>query len=94
MDVTVQVLDGQVTDVDGTEMDRDGLRSLLGAEPTVEGLFTFLGEAEQKADQIDVEFDDATGVPQRIDIDYITNAIDDELSIEISGFRPGAPTAD
>jgi hypothetical protein len=40
-----------------------------------------------EAATIDAEYDPDTGVPTRVSIDWIANAIDDEISWEITAFR-------
>jgi hypothetical protein len=47
--------------------------------PTINGLFDVVAEAIEKADRLDVEYDPTRGYPTRIDIDYLKNAIDDEI---------------
>ncbi len=39
-----------------------------------------------KADSVRVTYDSALGYPTRIDVDNILSAVDDELSVEITGF--------
>ncbi|MGI9595018.1 MAG: DUF6174 domain-containing protein [Acidimicrobiales bacterium] len=54
---------------------------------TIPAMFDLI-ESAFEADQLQVDFDKATGVPSRIDIDYIYLAVDDELRITIGDFRP------
>jgi len=52
--------------------------------PTVEGLFDLIRTAlEQDAYRVDVTYHADLGVPLDISIDYIENAVDDELAIAL-----------
>lgn len=54
---------------------------------TVEGLFGVIQHAiDEDADEVDVTYDEATGRPERIDIDWMTNADDDEVGITVDSF--------
>ncbi|MGD2045814.1 MAG: DUF6174 domain-containing protein [Gemmatimonadota bacterium] len=55
------------------------------AFPAVDGLFELLDQAfENGADDIDVTYDPELGVPIEISIDYLENAVDDELGIQVT----------
>lgn len=60
--------------------------------PTVPGLFELLERANREGATINVSFDRQYGFPTSAFIDYIKNAIDDELSIRTSEFDPLAKT--
>ncbi|MGH7710169.1 MAG: DUF6174 domain-containing protein [Gemmatimonadaceae bacterium] len=52
-------------------------------------LFDLVREViNQGADRIEVAYDATYGFPTRIDIDYIRNAVDDELQVRTSDFQP------
>ena len=54
---------------------------------TVDSLFATLAEAyERKADRVDVTFDTRYHFPTRIQIDWLRDAIDDEVTIDADGF--------
>ena len=56
---------------------------------TVEELFDFIADAiERRAHSIDVEYHAAFGYPTSIRIDYIENAIDEEMAFEAGNLRP------
>lgn len=56
---------------------------------TVEGLFDFIEDAiDREAHSITVAYDVARGYPVSINIDYIENAIDEEMAYEVSAFQP------
>jgi uncharacterized protein DUF6174 len=81
----VTVTDGRVAAFEAVSGGTDVRRSEV---PTIGEL---LDEAERAredgADSVEVE-EAADGRPTRIDIDYITNAIDDEACYGISRYRP------
>ena len=53
---------------------------------TVPELFDFIEDAiDRKAYQIDVTYHAETGFPTHVQIDYIENAIDEEMGFEVSG---------
>ena len=54
--------------------------------PSVPGLFEILEDANRRGASINVSFDQQYGFPTSAFIDYVKNAIDDELSIRTSGF--------
>lgn len=55
--------------------------------PTVEGIFRIVDDAlGRNAYTLDVAYDPAYGFPVTIDIDYVNNAVDDELTVQMSGF--------
>lgn len=55
------------------------------AYPTVDGLFELLMDAfDHGADAIDVTYDPELGVPMSISIDFLEQAIDDELGIQVT----------
>jgi len=84
----VQVVDYEVVDV------IPAWDSVPGVPPedyhffsTIEGLFDMLRDAYKTgADEIVVEYS-SNGYPESIDIDYIKNAVDDEMSIRVSEVR-------
>jgi hypothetical protein len=57
--------------------------------PTMEGVFDVIAEAlDRSAERIDVSYDSRYGFPVRASIDYIVNAIDDELDVRVRAFTP------
>lgn len=57
-----------------------------GLYPDIPGLFATIKDAYTQADAITVSFDRQYGFPSDATIDYIKNAIDDELSLKVSDF--------
>ncbi len=89
MGVPVAVKDSSVTEVDGKRYDAD--RSVTGfanTQPTIDGLFVELGQALEDADDVTVKYDKTTGVPSSVAIDWIKNAVDDEMSYSADGVEP------
>ena len=55
---------------------------------TVEELFDFIEDAiDRKAHEIEIRYERTTGLPASIRIDYIENAIDEEMAFEASSLR-------
>ena len=54
--------------------------------PDIPGLFAIIKEALVRADAVNVSFDGQYGFPSDATIDYIKNAIDDELSLKATAF--------
>ncbi len=90
MPLVVEVQDGNVVSMEyqnGTEIDPASLEFFQRYE-TIEKIFTELEKAiGGEADEVTVSYDDAYGFPEQIDIDFIEEAIDDELVLTISGFE-------
>ncbi|HVQ18182.1 MAG TPA: DUF6174 domain-containing protein [Actinomycetes bacterium] len=89
MGVPVTVKGSSVIDVDGKRYDAD--RSVIGfadTQPTIDGLFVELGQALEDADDVTVKYDKTTGVPSSIAIDWIKNAVDDEISYSADNVKP------
>jgi FlaG/FlaF family flagellin (archaellin) len=92
MPVTVEVQDGQVlsvTDSQGQPVAVDDPIRAYGNEQlmTIEGVFAYAREAILTADKTEVTYDPALGYPVSLIIDRIELAIDDEMSVLISGFE-------
>ncbi len=55
---------------------------------SIDGLFDELELAiARDADRVDIEFDQQFSYPQQVRIDYIKNAIDDEMSFQVTRFQ-------
>lgn len=55
----------------------------LDAYMTITKLYDYLIDAADRADEMDVRFDEAKHIPIFADIDFIKNAIDDELRLNL-----------
>jgi hypothetical protein len=61
--------------------------SLDRARLTIDDLFGFISEAfADDADEITVEYDPALGYPTSISIDYVREAVDEEIGYTVSDF--------
>ena len=88
VDGKVRVQDGQVVAVGGWPGVDRPLTGFADASPTIDGVFTQLALAMKGADDVDVEYDQQTGVPTSIQVDWAKNAVDDEIGYQISDFQP------
>ncbi len=60
--------------------------------PAIDGVFAIVDAAiARRAEMIDAVYDPMRGFPTRVDIDYIKNAIDDELGVRVRDFKPRTP---
>ncbi|MCG2589503.1 DUF6174 domain-containing protein [Rhodohalobacter sulfatireducens] len=55
---------------------------------TINELFDIIENARQKADKLIVEYNKKTGYPEYIEIDFIKEAIDDEVTYRVDKFEP------
>jgi hypothetical protein len=88
--VIVDVVDGvpTATDGDGQPLDPDKLEF---TPVTIDALFAEAGKAFANGGTVDAALDPVTRLPSRLDIDYLPQAIDDELSIVVNAFEPTRP---
>jgi hypothetical protein len=57
--------------------------------PAVEGVFAIVSEAiDRKAHELDVEYDASRGYPKSANIDYVEQAVDEELIIRLRELTP------
>jgi hypothetical protein len=54
---------------------------------TIDELFKLIENARENADKLDVEYDRKLGYPTVVEIDYIKEAIDDEVTYRVHDFR-------
>ena len=96
MPLVVEVKDGEVVSMEfatGNEIDPQ-LLPLFERYVTIDRLFDglesgfdFEGDDQGPADKVTVEYDATYGFPTKIDIDFVEEAIDDELYLSISDFE-------
>jgi hypothetical protein len=85
----VVVRNGQRISVTNVETGEPVPELFEDAYLTVAELFAFIEDAiEREAYSIDVEYDAQYGYPTSIRIDYIENAVDEEMAFEASAMRP------
>ncbi|MBL8097631.1 MAG: hypothetical protein JNK81_00510 [Anaerolineales bacterium] len=89
--ITVEVKDGQIVSMVGANgaevLDTDPAYVTLAQYANVDSLFTWLGDALANADKVEVTYDATYGFPTSIAVDFITEATDDEIWIDISNFE-------
>lgn len=54
---------------------------------TIDELFEVIESARKKADKLKVEYNQKLGYPETIEIDYIKEAIDDEVTYKVDNFK-------
>lgn len=62
-----------------------------GGFPTIDDLFEEIRQALATADALDASYDGTRGYPVSVSIDYLKNAIDDEMAFNVSGFELADP---
>jgi uncharacterized protein DUF6174 len=89
MPLTVEVNSGEVVSIvnnTGEPVSAD-LLDIFNKYNTIDRLFEFVQTAQGEADEIKVTYDDKYGFPIQVSIDYIKNAMDDELGLTVSSFE-------
>jgi hypothetical protein len=90
MPLVVEVQDGEVVSMEyqsGNEIDATN-RELFDKYATIDRIFTALETDLKDADEVVVTYDPTYGFPTKVNIDYIKDAIDDELGLTVSNFEP------
>jgi hypothetical protein len=92
MPLTVEVGDGEVVSIvtfDGTPLNpEDPAYEFIARYATMERIFAELeADLSGEADEVAVTYDPVHGFPASIAVDRIKEAIDDELSIQVSDFE-------
>lgn len=82
---TVTVVGEEVTDVDPPIPDDIGFEIEV---LTIDVLFGILERALADADEVVVSYDEQYGFPESISIDWIEEAVDDEVSYTAESFEP------
>jgi hypothetical protein len=70
------------------EPDIDFIQDMYADYTTIESIFAFLEETFVEADKVTVAYDSEYGFPDRLRIDWIEQAVDDEQWIAITSFEP------
>lgn len=90
MPLIIEVQDGKVVSMEfqsGKEID-PSLHELFDKYATIDRLFAELeADLNGAADKVDVEYDPTYGFPTKADIDFVEEAVDDELYLSISNFE-------
>lgn len=90
MPLAIEVENGRVVSMvysDGTPVP-DNEREFFAQYETINALFGYTKDSIAKADEIQIQYDGAYGFPSGVQIDFIKNAIDDELSLYVQSFEP------
>jgi len=89
MPLSVEVMDGKVVSMtynDGTPVP-ESERANFSAYATIDALFAYTEDAVRQADEIQIAYDPAYGFPSRVQIDFVKNAVDDELALGAENFQ-------
>lgn len=85
--IRVTVIGGQVVARIDTTTGLPVAPNQASLYPDVAGLFALVEDAYDRADAINVTFDQAYGFPTSAVIDYVKDAIDDELTLSAADFH-------
>lgn len=90
MPLVIEVKDGEVVSMEyqnGNEIDATS-RELFEKYATIDRIFSELEkDVNGEADEVVVTYDPTYGFPAEINIDFIKDAIDDELGLTVSNFE-------
>lgn len=90
MPLNIEVQDGQVVSMEyqsGNAID-EGSRDLFRRYETIDQIFAELEkDLNGEADEITVAYDSTYGYPAQVSIDFIKDAVDDEVTLNISAFE-------
>lgn len=78
----IEVVDGEVVAVWDLDTGERAPDQALPGVHTVDGLLDEVERALREADAVEVRYDDVTGAPLVLDVDWAANAIDDEIRWE------------
>jgi hypothetical protein len=85
--VLIEVADGAVTSRTYVDGDQPVPAQWHDLFPDMEGVFDVVRDAvERRAAVLDVQYDPDRGYPRSVIIDYVENAVDEELTLRVSGF--------
>jgi hypothetical protein len=85
--VDIEVRDDEIVSIREKASGREVVPQDPNAYLTIPQLFDFIDDALGYADVIEVEYEETTGVPRSLEIDFFVPAVDDELAIRIADFR-------
>lgn len=84
VDGQVDVENGEVVSIEGKRYGGEPITGFPDGDPTVDEVFGQLSRALRHADRVKVAYDPDTGVPRTIEVDWMSNAIDDEISYRVT----------
>ena len=90
MPLNIEVKDGEVVSMEyqsGNEIDAAN-REYFRRFETIDKIFDELEKDKNgEADEVTVAYEEKYGYPAQVHIDFIKNAVDDEVSLQISAFE-------
>ncbi len=90
MPLVIEVQDGKVVSMEyqsGKEIEASN-RALFDKYATMDRIFSELeADLNGKADEVTVTYDPTYGFPTKVNIDFIKNAVDDEVALTVSNFE-------
>jgi Family of unknown function (DUF6174) len=99
MPLLIEVQDGEVVSMEyqsGKEIDASN-RQYFQRFATIDKIFAEIendfqtgdssDSSQNKADEVVVEYDETSGFPTQVNVDFIKNAVDDEFSLTVSDFE-------
>jgi hypothetical protein len=90
MPLNIEVKDGKVVSMEyqsGKAID-EGSRDLFRRYEIIDQIFVELEkDLNGEADEVTVAYDSTYGFPAQVNIDFIKNAVDDEVTLNISAFE-------
>lgn len=90
MPLSIEIQDGRMVSMsynDGSPVPPEE-QGTFAQYQTIDALFDYTEASAKKADQIQVQYDPTYGFPSAVQIDFIQNAADDELSLSVENFKP------
>ncbi len=91
--IWIQVINDEVTYAKVTWSNEPVPEEHVQDIETIDDIFDMIERAEKDADELDVDYSDE-GYPVRVSIDWIKEAVDDEMMLEISNVVPGTQLID
>jgi hypothetical protein len=93
VEVTYEVLNGQVLNesVQSTfedQIDMVQVSDFYQPYNTIDKVFDYVGGAIKEADETTIEYDPTYGFPSTVSVDWIKQAVDDEMDLTLSNFEP------
>jgi hypothetical protein len=92
-EVTYEVQNGQVVNQTvqphpDRQIDPDEISEFYQEYNTIEKVFDFLERATNEADEVTVEYDPTYGYPTEISVDWVKEAVDEEVYLTLSNLEP------
>ena len=92
-EVTYEVVNGQVVNesikpaVDRPD-ELDRISEFYQSYNTIEKVFSYVGKSLNEADETTITYDPTYGFPTTVSVDWIKQAMDDEMYLTLSNFEP------